>query len=137
MTAYESILLRRWDDAYSQLHQATTPEGRQAVWEEMGKLSDQLTAERILRDHTNSRVRIDSASSAVSMAFHERPRDLSMKTARGSEPTGRLGEEKGLVSVHLQTTPSSIGSQGGDPNTLARTQGRALLKDRAGCARRV
>jgi len=136
MTAYESILLRRWDDAYSQLHQATTPEGRQAVWEEMGKLSDQLTAERILRDHTNSRVRIDSASSAVSMAFHERPRDLSMKTARGSEPTGRLVAGQSH-SERLHCATSSIGSQGGDPNTLARTQGRALLKDRAGCARRV
>jgi len=40
-----------------------------------------------------------------------------VKTARGSEPTGRLGEEGSRVSVQLQTTPSSIGSQGGARNT--------------------
>ena len=43
--------------------------------------------------------------------------EWEMKTARGSEPTGRLGKADEVVSVHLQTTPSSIGSQGGARNT--------------------
>lgn len=42
---------------------------------------------------------------------------IEMKTARGSEPTGRLDALDSNSDKQLHCATSSIGSQGGDPNT--------------------
>ena len=82
MSPYEEILERRWEDAYLLMHRSTTPEGRQACWEELCGIDERLTAERILNGLGVS------VPTVVGAAPHGQPRHLPMKTPGGESQPG-------------------------------------------------